>query len=92
MRFSIPSSKLASSVVLTIDIYSMYYVYGSDFASSTRECELAQMGWRKSGNSAKSSVFDNISQLASATAIFLTVFTDEIYQTPLPINILMKLI
>ncbi len=32
----------------------------------------------KSDNSANSSVLDNISQLALATAIFLTVFTDEI--------------
>ncbi len=63
------------SVVLTIDIYNIYYVYGSDFASSNRECELVRTGRRKSGNSAKSSVFDNISQLASASAIFLTVFT-----------------
>ncbi len=36
-------------------------------------------------NSANSSVLDNFSQLASATAIFLTVFTDEIYQTTLPL-------
>ncbi len=32
------------------------------------------------------SLLDNVSQLASAAAIFLTVFTDEIYQTPLPLS------
>ncbi len=31
------------------------------------------------------SLLDNISQLVSATAIFLTLFTDKIYQTPLPL-------
>ncbi len=38
---------------------------------------------RKSGNSTKSGVLDKylISQLALAAAIFLTVFTDKIYQT-----------
>ncbi len=46
---------------------------------------LREDGTSKSGNSAKSSVLDNISQLASAAAIFLTAFTYEIYQTPLPL-------
>ncbi len=48
-------------------------------ASSVVQTSRVRLPWteqRMSGNSANSSVFDNISQLASATAISLTVFTD----------------
>ncbi len=43
-----------------------------------------------SANSAKSSVLDYISQLASATVIYLTVFTEEINETPLPLSLSFK--
>ncbi len=52
------------------------------WTSRVEEHELLRTERRKSSNSANSSVLDNISQVASATAIVLTVFTEEIYQIP----------
>ncbi len=54
---------LASSVVRTSRV-------------SLGSVKLPRTEWRKSGNSTNSNVLDNVSQLASAAAIFLTVFTD----------------